>query len=700
MGAKVTFDPVDRLARITIAPDANNEIHFDVKVDLYSDGKEDWRSTETLRRLLFPISAKGGDSLPGSKVLGSTFFINSDWKIELYPADHRFIVNGNFYSKDGSDPFVDPAGGYSIRVMQQVSSLVDSTVQQLADIEYAAFGGYISIDIVNGYSGTGKAPDGAHIGTLRAPSNNITDTLAISAERGIKKLKILSSMIGDDALSTTAVMNDFHIEGESSVNTQLEILGPAQCIGLTIRECDITGVLDGGTYLEKCRIGDLEYVNGEIEGCKLYGIITLDGNEECVINNCTIMDQDQVPIINMGGAGQDLVMPNYTGKIKVRNLTSSTEELSIGLNAGEIILEDTITAGNIIVSGIGILQDFTTGNAIVNKDGLLNKDLVTIAVWDAVLNGYLNNTAGKLLNDMNFLDTWIYVNTELAVNGTGTSEHPFNNFPDAVDFCESRGWKRLKLLADATIDRTLKNFVIEGIGGLPTIDFNGQNVDKSEFTKVKFTGQQVGSIISREVILLPGLTGVNGVYKECGIVGDIGLADGAKCSITASSSLNITDVAPQVIDLGEGFTNVTLNLRKYSGSVLLKNLDHSSKIFTGAFAGGYLELDATNTAGTFRVAGLPDSAITNNSSLELDMKSTIPCATTNADAVWNATEALTLLSDAAFLNSVEGGGWKYVGTQIIFYEDDNETEIARFDMKKADGNPAVATDSAVQRLRV
>ncbi|RLD58907.1 MAG: hypothetical protein DRJ01_12010, partial [Bacteroidetes bacterium] len=132
MGAKVTFDGVNKIVQITQAPVFDGQdwvIDIDFKIDVYSDGKEDWVATPELRKRYFPMRPVGGDPLPGSKKLGSTFFLASDWKMRPYPADHVLRLNGNIYSEDGTSPFVSAAGSYSITIINTVSSLVDSTVQ-------------------------------------------------------------------------------------------------------------------------------------------------------------------------------------------------------------------------------------------------------------------------------------------------------------------------------------------------------------------------------------------------------------------------------------------------------------------------------------------------------------------------------------------------------------------------------------------
>lgn len=101
MGAKVTFNPVDYEIVVTAAP-VDGIVSLDFKIDIYSDGKEDWLADVSLTRFQFPIRAVGGDPLPGSKVLDPVFFIAAPWKILPFDADHELVISGNVYREDGA----------------------------------------------------------------------------------------------------------------------------------------------------------------------------------------------------------------------------------------------------------------------------------------------------------------------------------------------------------------------------------------------------------------------------------------------------------------------------------------------------------------------------------------------------------------------------------------------------------------------
>jgi len=54
--------------------------------------------------------------------------------------------------------------------------------------------------------------------------------------------------------------------------------------------------------------------------------------------------------------------------------------------------------------------------------------------------------------------------------------------------------------------------------------------------------------------------------------------------------------------------------------------------------------------------------------------------------------------DPAFLREVEGGRWKLEGNQMVFYKSDNTTELMRFDLFDAAGNPSLV--NVYERKRV
>jgi hypothetical protein len=375
MGEKVTFNELTKIIEIDEAPDVNNEIFIDVKTDLYSDGKEDWVANENLRKFQFPIEAVGGNPLPGEKALGATFFLASDWKIRPYNSSHRLIINGNLYSEDGTDPFLDTIGTHTVRIMQQVSSLVDSTIQQLPEIEYASFNGGITVDAASSYSGTNYP-----VGTPQAPVNNLIDALAIAVDRGFTSFFIMGDITIDDSLSFEGMA----FVGESQIKSTLTVETNADVEDCHFYDAHVTGVLDGGCKLKNCMITDLNYINGIIEQCLLEpGTIILGGSQEAHLVDCwSGAIGVSIPYIDMGSSGQDLIIRNYNGDIGIKNLSGSNG-VSIDLNSGSVTLDNDLTNGTIKVRGVGNVIDNSSG-ASIDTDELVNPDNISNHVWQHI----------------------------------------------------------------------------------------------------------------------------------------------------------------------------------------------------------------------------------------------------------------------------------------------------------------------------
>lgn len=526
MGQKVTFDTYNKIIQIDVAPVLINGewvIELDVKIDIYSDGKEDWVTSELLRRRTFPIKAVGGNPLPGSKELGSSFFLASDWKIQPYPTNHIFRVNGNLYSEDGTSPFTPASGSFNVFLEQQVSSLVDSTVQQLSEIEHMAFGGMVTIDVIDGTEGTDYPT-----GTMQYPTKSIEDAVIIANSKGFRKFFIKSSMIGENALNAGTDIIGFEITGESSVNTQIEIEESALCENLTIRNCDIFGSLDGGTHIINCKVGELVFFNGHIDHCGLYGNIYLAGYEDAVISDCYIVDQDNTPVINMGGSGQNLSMPNYSGIVNIKNLNSADEEIGIGLNAGLVILEDTITAGAIIVGGIGLLYDYSTGTTNVNSSGLVNRiaEEYDRKIIIDVNSGYAGNTYP-----------------------IGTLNQPVNNVNDALILADKYSCESLHLHSDITFTTGMnlnrKIIIAHKSRSINVTLAAGLSLLDTEFHYVGVTGiSSHGAYYSN--CMINNLTEMCGIFNECYFDGENACEDSTHTHVIIQDSRAYDRVGTQI----------------------------------------------------------------------------------------------------------------------------------------------------------
>lgn len=383
MANKVIFDPLTKTIKFKAGITS-----IDFQQDVYSDGKEDWLTNASLNKYIFPVRSIGGNLLSSGKIIEPTFFLLNGWQLEPDSRDHEIYVFGNIFHDDGI-PVVKVPSGYAIVV--NMSTTISPDTGDPAIVKRASedniYRGAVTIDIDSEYFGTAYPT-----GTPSFPVNNVSDAITIANSRGFTTLNIKTSM----EINSGNNIENFTLIGNSRVVTSVLMADSTFCKNVTIKDCNVFGILDGGVQLENCSVGDISYVNGQIRNCGLYGQIYLDGDEKAVISNCYTIDQDSYPIVDMGGNGQSLAMPNYSGMVLIKNLDAATEEIGIGLDSGMIILDSTISSGTIVVAGVGLLQNYSTGTAMVNADGLISNNTITSTILNAELNNY--TTEGTLGN--------------------------------------------------------------------------------------------------------------------------------------------------------------------------------------------------------------------------------------------------------------------------------------------------------------
>lgn len=318
-----------------------------------------------------------------------------DWQVgdnySVYPNTLCKITGGNLVAVDNIGNPID-AVLPSPNVLLNSTSSSSATLQELSAIQYSSFGGGVTVDVINGTSGTAFP-----IGTIETPVNNLTDAMIIANSRGFDKIYIN----GDLTIDTSGNYAGMVFVGESMTKSTLTISSGANVTNCEFYEATITGTLDGNSKLKNCKILDLDYIYGVIEECMLGpGTITLGGNEEAHFLDCwSGVAGLGTPIIDCGGSGQDLALRNYNGGIKIINKTGS-DKISIDLNSGDVILDSTVTNGNIIIRGIGTLTDNSGAGATVTVSALINNETIADQVWDETASDHETiGSTGKKLKD-------------------------------------------------------------------------------------------------------------------------------------------------------------------------------------------------------------------------------------------------------------------------------------------------------------
>lgn len=330
------------------------------------------------------IDSAGKEPLGGVVYVGITSTLNNavlsfeerggpDWTLCT-------ISGGNLVAVDDVGSELDPRLPTAYVSCDRTASSSATLMEQEA-LQFSSFDGAVTYDENSGYSGTDFP-----VGTLQQPVDNFEDALVIMIERGLDTIRI----IGDATVGGPGDFTGVQFVGESLSKSEITIETNANVYKAEFYDCALLGVLDGQAVVKDSRIEDLEYIHGVVERCLLDdGVIILGGSQEAVFLDCWCGGASVEPTIDMGGSGQDLSMRNYSGAVKIKNLTGDNN-ISITLLAGKIILDDTVTAGSLRVGGNGEVFDtlgnpITTGNwngCDIDTSCLLNPTVITTQVWD------------------------------------------------------------------------------------------------------------------------------------------------------------------------------------------------------------------------------------------------------------------------------------------------------------------------------
>ena len=124
MAAHVAYDTDKRIIYVTTAP-TNGVVELDVKIDIYSDMKEDWRTDANLGRHKFPLFQPVGGNviIPGEKAISPYYFLKYGWVMRPYEANHTLYLNNAYLLLDGGgDAWIPTIGAYTVNVRDSIPS--------------------------------------------------------------------------------------------------------------------------------------------------------------------------------------------------------------------------------------------------------------------------------------------------------------------------------------------------------------------------------------------------------------------------------------------------------------------------------------------------------------------------------------------------------------------------------------------------
>lgn len=441
-------------------------------------------------------------------------------------------------------------------------------------IEYSEYGDVVTVDSINGLVGTSYP-----VGTKRSPVSNIQDAVLIAQSKGFDTLFIKTSL----SLSAGDDVSNLYIKGRHIVQTVIHIDTEAVTDGCVISSATVTGVLDYGVILERCVIGDLNYVNGYLIKCSLkYGFITLGGNSQATFDDCiSIVAGADTPTIDFNGTGNTLVMRNYSGGIKLTNKTGDSN-VSIDLQSGQIVLDSTFGgAGSYRFAGAGRIKNLGT-SAVYDDSGIVSGTV----------------TVGS--------QGFVVVDLSSAYSGTtyptGTIPYPVNNIADAMTLAQNDNISTFKGigLLDITVPYTFTNARFIGISiNQSSVEF-GTNLTFDELTceDMHISGTCTGSLDTyrcehHELLNYTGQSW-NGTYRNTST-----FTCGTGEALLYAPSFVGNELAPVIFDLDSD--DIIFAIAGGQGGVKIINLGVDDSCYI-QMQGGSVELDVSCT-GTIRLYG-------------------------------------------------------------------------------------------------
>jgi len=335
-------------------------IIYSLDLDSFRRDLRAWESTAV--GMLYPSTHTHNTTVTvGGAVLARVIQFVNGWSITFEDGQYR-VETGGANSNIGA--VVNPN-------QVSVSTSNSAGLQDLTSLQAASFSNQVAIAPSSIYAGT-VFP----VGTREFPVNNMSDACKILKSRGLKEFVLLESM----AVSAGALSGSI-LTADNKALVVLTVLAAANVLRSTYSGLTIQGTLDGGSVISGCQVLDISFFNGDIEDCALFGTITLGGGFDAELANCVQDDAAFIPVVNLGGSGQNLIMSNWNGEIKLTNCTNAAQTHQI-TGTGEVFIEPSFTDGTIEVFGDIKITDLSTSGRVVIVDNT-TASLTALAVWAA-----------------------------------------------------------------------------------------------------------------------------------------------------------------------------------------------------------------------------------------------------------------------------------------------------------------------------
>jgi len=399
---------------------------------------------------------------------------------------------------------------------------------------------------------------------------------------------------------------------------------------------------------------------GTANYCTIVDTITLGGTPSDLAQFlCCFLGTTAVGLveIDMNGDGPALAMRAYTGGVTVKNKTGNSK-VAIDFLSGRLEIAATVTAGTFYVRGVGeISENLGTGITLFDAP-LINPATVSDSVWDeAIADHGAAGSFGQALGGQVVLAGTASAGSSTSITLTGgiATDGIYDGCLVVITGGAGFGQSRTILsYLDTTVATVTRDWVTPPDG-------------TSKFVVV---GGDVPAVLEAGTAQAGGAASIT--------------LDAAASDITGTYRSNFI-----MVTAGTGMGQTRL-IKNYAGATRIATVTPGWT--TQPTAGSVYQI-------------IPGGRVDVGEWEGIEVPSLVDTIAQVSDAVWDETAgdhvaAGTFGAMFEFLKQIEGGRWKIdTATNIMtFYEDDNTTVVAQFNLLGSDGLPA--SEDVYERTRV
>jgi hypothetical protein len=300
--------------------------------------------------------------------------VSNEWHIGDEYDSHEVLVcsvtGGNLVANDAFGNQLDEPILPTSNIFVTKTSSASATLMEQSALRYSSYAGGVTYSLDRGEPGTDYP-----VGTREHPSNSIPNCVTIAANKfdTIYVEGDLELKIGDD-------VEDLTLMGNNQSRCHITILDAALTHDCEIVNATVSGIVDGNTVIRSCRVGNINYIEGELKSCLLVGTLVLTGVSETHIIDCASGLIGSYPVIDFGGGGQDVGVRAYNGGLRLTNMASGYAVIDMA--SGHVIVDPTVTGGTIVIRGVCSVVDNSTGAAVIDTADVVNPMAISDQVWD------------------------------------------------------------------------------------------------------------------------------------------------------------------------------------------------------------------------------------------------------------------------------------------------------------------------------